>query len=212
MIKKRIAQLLVLLAAVALVAGCSSSSKVPTEAPVSKAEQAKLLAEEQKNALDQLRTHFPDATPSPTSVQRFVAKRDWASALSGCMQKAGFATTIAPGGGGVAINNLPKQQQEAYDLAFYYCQTEYPVNPVDTAPLSSDEAKFLYSYLTTTLANCLEKHGQSIPNPPSEQTFADSYSTTGGWTPYSYVSDVSESRWAELNKECPQQPAGFRGN
>ena len=208
--RNRLASLTALAALCFCLTGCSATVSIPKERPVSAAQQAKLLAADRENALEQLRAQYPDAKPPTASVKKLVAPKEWASTLSNCMNRAGFDTRVQ--GGGVAYSSLPKEQQETYALAFYVCSVEYPIDPVDSAPLSTAEMRFLYSYLTGPLTNCLKEHGASVSSPPSEQTFADSYSSTGGWTPYSGVTDVSQAEWAKLNKACPQQPAGFRGN
>jgi hypothetical protein len=201
-----------------LLSGCSATlstpkaaGSIPKEKPVSATEKAMILATDQHDDLTQLHTRYPNAKPGPVSVVRYIKTKDWAGALSNCMQTEGFRTTVAPDGG-LQSPHLPAQQQEPYALAFYTCQVQYPINPVYEAPLSTAEVKFLYGYVTGTLTICLHNHGVPLTNAPSERTFADTYAATGGWTPYSEVTDVSESEWVKLNKDCPQKPAGFRGN
>ena len=208
---KRSALLLAVFAAIALpVAGCSGSVPIPRERPLSAAEKQRLLDADQQTDLDELRAQYPGADPGRVAFKHFVHTRDWPSTMSSCMLAAGFRTSVDTGG--ITYSDLPAQQQQPYALALYRCGREYPIDPMDSAPLSAAELKFLYGYVSGTLSKCLRTHGIAVPNPPSEQTFADAYPSTGGWDPYSSATDVSKAQWAKLVKECPPEPAGFRGN
>lgn len=207
----RAASILVAVVATALaVAGCSAPPAIPKEKPLSAAEKQRQLRSDQQTDLAELQAEFPDVKPGHVTVNHFVHPRDWASTMHQCMLEAGFQTKVE--GGGVTYSNLPSEQLEAYNVAFYRCSREYPIDPMDSAPLSGDELKYLYGYRSGALTRCLLRHGISVATPPSEQTFADSYPVTGGWDPYSGATNVSRSQREKLVKACPPSPPGFRGN
>jgi hypothetical protein len=47
--------------------------------------------------------------------------------------------------------------------------------------------------------------GYTISEPPTEETFADSYAT-GPWSPFNEVADqaTTQQAWNEANDKCPQ--------
>lgn len=65
-----------------------------------------------------------------------------------------------------------------------------------------------YAY-DLTLKECLEEEGFDIAEPPSLETYIDSYLNPAGepaWSPYEDISPsaIGTVRWDELNEICPQ--------
>jgi len=55
---------------------------------------------------------------------------------------------------------------------------------------------------------CLEEHGVSTSEPPSQATFVDDYLSgkATDWSPFADIPNGTEARWRELRHACPQSP------
>ncbi|MDY7527586.1 MULTISPECIES: hypothetical protein [unclassified Cryobacterium] len=154
-------------------------------------------------------SQFPDAKkPDPSVVRvRYVTLDDMPAVNAKCLTEQGFPSTVDAGG---VSTQTSAGQEEAIMLARYVCDIEYPLDPKFNKPFNKSQLDYLYDYDVNTLKPCLEKAGYSIPEPPSLQSFEDNYATSGAWTPYLGVTPSGDG-WAEINKTCPQTPAGIYG-
>lgn len=53
--------------------------------------------------------------------------------------------------------------------------------------------------------------GHPVSDPPTRQSFVETYGSTDTWTPYSDVAPGTNEEWYALNKKCPQMPEGLYG-
>lgn len=141
------------------------------------------------------------ASPSSTAPQTMGA---WISDVVGCLQSQGWDVKADPVQMSINADTLPRSQVSAFKKASADCEQQAGPQPNDT-PITAAKATQIYEHLLAT-KSCLEEHGFSTSEPPSRGAFVDDYlNGRAPWTPYSDVRrDVSEDKWQELNRECPQ--------
>jgi hypothetical protein len=200
-IRKRFGLLGLVLLLSAVVGGCSSSPehRSTPSASSSKSPASAQLAEQRQQILDQ----YPNAQIPKTHVIREVSLQEWATVVSACMTAAGFPTTADANGQATGV--VAAGQDEAHQIATYVCQVEYPLQAKYTTPLDSSQLKRLYVYYTGDLTKCLEKHGVTVPTPPSFQTFSQQYNGSNAWSPYS----GEPASVMHLEPKCPLDLVGI---
>jgi hypothetical protein len=115
-----------------------------------------------------------------------------------CVSEAGF--DVEPYGDDGMSANVSPDQQSAFEAAQKKCQDDLDLFPVHE--LTSADFDSLYTQ-SLEAAECLEAHGYDIPEAPSRQAFEDDYQTNA-WVPHGYVTGISGTEFAKLEKECPQ--------
>jgi hypothetical protein len=148
---------------------------------------------------------FPDTTRPYPEIVRLISPEEFPDTRAACLTEQGYVATVEDGGVEV---NVADSQREALTLARYVCSAEYPIDPKYTEPLTSPQLELLYHYYINTLTPCLEEQGLEPEDPPSFQTFSESYESAGAWTPYKNITS-DEANWSEINKLCPPAPAGL---
>ncbi|WP_146076517.1 hypothetical protein [Rathayibacter sp. AY1A7] len=143
---------------------------------------------------------------------RVVKPAEWAGAMVGCLDAAGFAAEEIPDGGITSSEEIPTAQNGAYALALFECQAAYPVDPRYTIPLNTEQIDYLYSYYRDSLKPCIEGQGYEVPDVPSREVFSENFDVDGGWDIYSTViSTASADEWYALKEKCPQFPDELYG-
>jgi len=115
-----------------------------------------------------------------------------------CMRDQGWPIE-AVGATGMSWTAVPPQQNEAAQIAFAGCVAGLNL-PEYGAP-SGVEIESIYRFWVDTLTPCLESEGYDIPDPPSVETFVETYPGVE-WSPWRYVTDYSPG----LEERCPQSP------
>lgn len=120
--------------------------------------------------------------------------------LAGCLHDQGFAAEVTPDRA-LRYDFGSAEQQPAFDAAMDACESEVGIMP-PPEPLSEAELVRLYeSYLTAR--SCLIGLGYSLPEPPSEDAFVDTYATDP-WSPFNDLDVTGGDAWAEITAACPQ--------
>ena len=186
----------------ATLANCASIEK-PSDNPNTE-HRLQAIADDAWAALG---ARYPDATRPDTTSIRIVSPDDWAGAITGCMNDGGFPEVAARHDGGVDAGAVNAEQQEAYDLTYFACTAQYPVDPKYSEPLTDAQVERLYRYYKDDLAPCLEDQGFTISAAPSEQLFFETYESEP-WIPYGeIIMLVSPEQLQNLQKSCPEEPA-----
>lgn len=130
----------------------------------------------------------------------------WLSQVANCMHGAGWDVTVDADQLGIGMDTLPSSQVGPFRESLAKCEHESGPQPNET-PITADAAANMYKHLVRMKA-CLEDHGLSTSEPPSQAAFVDDYlSGQAPWSPYLDVpDDVDEARRRELNRDCPQTP------
>lgn len=67
--------------------------------------------------------------------------------------------------------SVPEAQEEALDLSDYTCLARYPIRPEYLEPLTTAQWGAMYDYWIATTIPCYERHGLSVDDVPSRDTF-----------------------------------------
>lgn len=102
-------------------------------------------------------------------------------------------------------SQLPQSQLEGWSQDMRSCAEKSDPLPPVAAP-DDEQIRAFYSFLVEQ-RTCLIDEGESITEPPSEDTFVESFASGEYWTPWSDVdTGQSPERIAELEQACPQEP------
>jgi hypothetical protein len=203
----------VLVAGLALLAGCSGA---PDESPGAAGQPGpggdastewdalrdELIA---SRGAQLLRDGLLDSLPTDAQFVRYLDPGEWAEVRAQCLLDQGFHADATPDGG-LIFRDYPEEQQKPLHEATYRCDVMYPVHPVYEQQLDDGQLTLLYDYYLDALRPCLEAEGFDIAEPPSLETFIDSYYRDGSWNPYSSVPSLPLEEWYRLQEECPQTP------
>lgn len=210
MIRNR-SKLLALAAVSAVLAltGCASEAEPPKPPTMTEAEKTAAYLTETDTQWESVLERFPDAFRPDVDLVRYIQPNEWSKVMASCLSDAGIEATISEDGG--IETSTPVGQEEPHAIAWYVCQAKYPGDPELAQPLTSAELEYLYNYLVNDLTPCLEAEGYKVDDPPSLQTYTDTYLTADAWTPYSSVLGAGgQESWNKINRKCPQNAPGLR--
>ncbi|MDN5767423.1 MAG: hypothetical protein L0H78_16595 [Humibacillus sp.] len=152
------------------------------------------------------------ASPPEVALVRWTDLTNYAPTVVKCLEDAGFTAT-AVGGGGLELGEVPKSQDKALGLASYMCAAKYTIHPYYNLPPSKTVLTKMYAWYTEVSAPCLRAQGIDVPEPPTQDTWVEEYSTSQpSWLPWHSVpgpnsANPSTTGWDELERKCPQNPA-----
>jgi len=188
---------------------CSSGIRPPETDYSADVLEAQISADNRR-ALDDLMSKFPNASPPDVEQVRVVSLDEWAAAIAECLSAEGYSATAQDGG---LVAKAPSGQELPYAIAYYVCTVEYPIDPRQQLPLAEDQIRFLYEYYTKELTPCLKAEGYDVPDPPSMQTYISTYGQPGFWDPYRLIAEspINQQDWERINRLCTQTPAELYG-
>ena len=152
-----------------------------------------------------------DDTEATTAEEfvRYIHPEEWAVVISACLEAAGWAVEITPDGG-IQFPQVTPQQSTEMEAAADLCRRMYPVDPRFRQPLTTAQLEYLYDWYVKEGIPCLEAQGYSGFDPPSLDSFIESYGTEDTWSPYRDIStelqQLPAGGWYALNEDCPQNP------
>lgn len=196
-----------------LMSGCSTAAPdagppqvvLPTLTPE---ERERATEDDLEQAWASVLVDFPGATRPEVELVRYVFPEEWGPTRVECLTEQGIEATYSAGQGVQTM--IPDGQGESFAIAGYICAAKYPMDPIANLPLNDSQYEYVYWYFTTVLTPCLEGFGVQVENPPSLETFKETYYTEDFWSPYGSVGgDVD---WEELNSDCPQSGPGLYGS
>lgn len=133
---------------------------------------------------------------------REVGDEDWSAVQTECLTEAGFPPFVD--NGDVVGWEGTAEQADAFALADYTCQAQYPRKMEYLQPYSVDQLDLIYDWMNETTIPCLAAQGYDVPPVPSLESFRASYSPEGGfWTPDSEVPGGVPYAVQEI---CPHLP------
>lgn len=140
---------------------------------------------------------------------RLLDQNAFARRLKQCLRDRGWdAETFDSGGGQIGVqpaSQLPQSQLEGWSHDMRGCMEKSDPLPPVAAP-DDEQVRAFYSFLVEQ-RRCLVDEGESIGEPPSEDTFVEAFASGEYWTPWSDVdTEQSPERIAELEQACPQEP------
>lgn len=204
-------QIVITVAVVAVLslASCSSDRDEPTPPDRGTAAPSATTGEQgavDESAVDAYLAQIADmygiVNPPEVERVRVVSIQDQASVVAACLQDQGFnATANADGSWEVETTSA---QATSLDMAEYTCVAQYPLDPEQTRPLTSDQKDVVADYLLVTLVQCLEAEGHPVDDVPSRETFLAGYTDSPPWNPYNELLPVlSNAELATLEAACP---------
>jgi hypothetical protein len=128
---------------------------------------------------------------------------DFLEAVSRCLRAAGWKAEVGDDGDSMSVD-VSGEQREAFIKAQSECEAQVG-KPAPPAALGESEIRDRYAFLIEA-RKCLLDLGYAISEPPSVDTFIESWAT-GPWSPYLEVADMTtQQEWQEANDKCPQTP------
>lgn len=145
--------------------------------------------------------------PEPLPVIREVTREEGLRVWTACMEEAGFPNESPDGD---YASTIPAGQQQAYHIASYQCDAQYPWEPKYYQRYNARQLKVLYEYQTGPLTECLSAQGWAPDAPPSLEKFAQDYraDVVPRWFPYDNVPEA-ERGGDRVEETCPLEPEGF---
>jgi len=181
-------------AAALLLAGCSAA---PTTEPPSGLSDEEELSYAQSYALQWSGIEVPDAPA--VEVVAYIPSAGWGTAVSGCMNAAGYADYSATRTG----MTYPSREDDAETLALYTCIARYPVQSDFSAYANKAQLEFLYDYFRDSLIPCLAAEGYIVPGTaPSREQFSE-FTVQPRWNPYNALPSTPP---AAVRERCPASP------
>lgn len=122
-----------------------------------------------------------------------------------CMKEQGVAA-VATADGGIESHGDGFAHMTAYDTCKKSLIDSGRLAP--TTPPTREFFEGLYAY-NLTLVECLQAQGYEMSQPPTIETFVDSYmdpESETAWAPYDDIAALrlGQSAWDEINRLCPQ--------
>lgn len=143
----------------------------------------------------------PGSRP-PVDVGRQLSYLDF---LAQCLEEQGIAAEVDREATELIVPDA--HQQEAVVAAMEGCRAQAREEGVfPEVELTREDLQRVYEQLVAA-EDCLEQLGYSIQDPPSRDSFIESYEAgEEPWHPYLYLPDLSPTQIDELTVACPVEP------
>lgn len=141
---------------------------------------------------------------------RIVEPHEHPSVMVDCMNEQGFhAEALADGS--LQFGDVPAQQGESLNYAFYTCVMSYPINPYFGLPYPKQAAEELWTYWTGEASECVREHGFDPGQPPSKEAWMEGMAQQRElWSPFTNAdTDIANPARDALFTNCPRHPANF---
>lgn len=142
-----------------------------------------------------------DAVSTSSTAEDQLTAREWGEGLKLCLERAGV-TVIEEGAGSFSYDPGPGMSRQAMGEIEAECRQD--LGPLPAPPTDAATArKYYVAYVET--AECLEKLGYAVTQPPSVEVFTDQFAegTGGFWDPFEGVYEQFPS--VEAQTEAEQQ-------
>lgn len=193
--------------------GCSHTPQatVPVTPPMPAEQKALAHTATLDARWEDVLAQYPRATRPVADRVRYVSPNEMPQAMVECLTAAGFDAAVTSDVEGLGFTaNSAAGQEEALAIGWYACEAQFPIDPEFTQPLNQAEIDFMYAYYVKSLLPCLEGMGYEMKEPPSRQTYAETFGTADGWFPYTEVYSSGQEAVLMASEACPQNPPGLR--
>ncbi|WP_157621740.1 hypothetical protein [Serinicoccus hydrothermalis] len=185
------------------VSGCASSNSDNSD------DAGSTGSPERENELKDYAEVLGVDDPPDVTVVREVSPEDQMVAVRDCMAESGFTVSDPD-----SLNlewEVPEGQGEAFSLAIYTCNAQYPIAQEFRGALDADGRGVLYDHWVDDTIPCLESLGYSVDTPPSREAFmAGAVWDPRASTMEQVLADVDQGRWSTeesvYGEECPTEP------
>lgn len=104
--------------------------------------------------------------PPEVAPVRHITPRESQEVYTGCLQDAGWGESGPDEG-----IEIPAGQQESFNLAYYVCLQQYPVEEKYTQPLTTERLGVLYDWWVQHTVPCFEQQGWDVGEIPTREAF-----------------------------------------
>ena len=186
-----------LLAGAALALALAGCAVAPVTEPATGLTDEEQLLYAQSFALEWSGIELADAPF--VDVVAYVPSAGWGTAVSGCMNAAGYSDYSATRAG----MTYPTRETEQETRELYACIGKFPVQSDFSAYANKAQLEFIYDYFRDSLVPCLAAEGYVVPGEaPSREQFI-AFTVTPRWNPYGALqADPPES----VRERCPASP------
>lgn len=129
-------------------------------------------------------------------------------ATAGCLTDAGF-TASAGGDRGVDLD-VPEAQVEAFQLAYYVCESQYTLDPVYLQEWTTDQLDLIFDYWTQFYLPCLQAHAVAVDLSavPSKAAWVAAFHTSErlDWWPDDALQATPSSIGTPAREACSMYP------
>jgi hypothetical protein len=155
----------------------------------------------------ELQQKYPDAVRPRVGFVRFITSEEEPEVIAACLRAQGIPAVIDENGVGTTT---PIGEEQRYDLAWFACAVQFPVDPSEYQPLTDDEMYFLYRFYVDEQIPCLEARGYEISSPPGFDDFRARWWSGEMWAPYLDVVENDFQRFLATQEACPPLPPELR--
>ncbi|WP_131103451.1 hypothetical protein [Ornithinimicrobium sufpigmenti] len=136
-------------------------------------------------------------------VQEITLDQDGMRQRQQCLADRGWPVTLEEGG--MSIDVIPVEQQQALNLDQYICEAAYPVAAKYQSITLEEQQRRWYHYLVSTYVPCVEALGYAVTEPPTLERFLATQTTA--WRPAAEVADQTRddgTAFHTIDEQCPQ--------
>lgn len=155
----------------------------------------------------ELHEKYPEAVRPNVSFVRFITKEEEDVVVAACLRAQGIPAVIDENGVGTLT---PIGQEQEYDLAWFACTVQFPLDPSEYQPPTDEEMYFLYRYYLDEQIPCLEARGYDISAPPGFDDFLARWWAGEMWAPYTEVEVSDFATLEDIQDACPPLPPELR--
>lgn len=179
----------------------------PGPPPLSRAESMALYRAGIEDEWMHLSAKYPDATRPDVDLVRFVGRDDYDAVTLDCLREQGV--DARRDGYGVSTT-VPKGAEMRYEVAWFACDVQYPLDPSVTQAYTDAELRYIYQYFVGPLSSCLIDRGYAVPDPPAFADFVDTWWTADSWSPYRDLAERNAEAFEATRAACPPMPTDLR--
>lgn len=149
-----------------------------------------------------------EAPPDLPPVIREVSIEESQQVWGDCLGTAGFPVTMDEDGQGFDSGSIPPDQAHAWDVAFYTCKAQYPLDPRVYQPYNQAQLELFYTHMVDIVAPCVAEQGYTVDQPPSMETWIAAYRSgaEGRWHPFNPIYDQNQVEIRRVEEACPLMP------
>jgi hypothetical protein len=155
----------------------------------------------------ELQERYPDAVRPNVRFVRFITSEEEPVVIAACLREQGIPAVLDENG---VSTVTPIGQEQEYDLAWFACAVQFPVDPSEYQPLTDDEMYYLYRFYVDEQVPCLEALGYEISTPPGFDDFRARWWSGEMWAPYTEVAVSDFATFEATQDACPPLPPELR--
>lgn len=192
------------LLAFGVLTGCNGGAPTPSSFP--SAAGSSSIPGQSGQGENQLARDLKITAPPAVSVIREISPQESQEVWTACLRDAGW-----PESGPDEGILIPPGQEDSFNVAYYTCHQQYPVEGRFTEPLTAEQLGVLYDWWIDHTVPCFESRGWDVGDIPTREVFL----ADPEWLPAERIAeqagpDVEAGRVASMDEAlygvCPGPP------